>query len=73
MVLLGIRILLYKLGVTWNYVYSPFIYYILYRYGRMNEAEAISELNSILEQEGLGEVEECGIFVDIWKVNLKEL
>ncbi|XP_023338397.1 uncharacterized protein LOC111709047 [Eurytemora carolleeae] len=37
------------------------------KYGRMNEAEAISELNSILEQEGLGEVEECGIFVDIWK------
>ena len=37
----------------------------------MNEAEAISELNSILEQEGLGEVEECGIFVDIWKVNCK--
>ena len=39
----------------------------------MNEAEAISELNSILEQEGLGEGEECGIFVDIWKVNWKGL
>jgi hypothetical protein len=28
----------------------------------------VEELNSILESRGLGRVEECGLFVDIWKV-----
>jgi hypothetical protein len=32
------------------------------------EKRAIEELNSILESRGLERVEECGLFVDIWKV-----
>jgi len=37
------------------------------KYGKENEACAISELNTILDREGLPQVEECGLFVDIWK------
>jgi len=37
------------------------------KYGKLNESVAIEELNLRLREQGLGHVEPCGLFVDIWK------